>query len=536
MTGSRSAVGRIVVLGIALGLTVLLLAAREASAGKYSVAQCGWRVGADAGWADTTGGAKFRPDGYCVTPAGADPFGGAHLKSFTRGSGTVSGTRFARWRWEAPPGTAISRVSGTWWQALHDGIEQRLGVGTWAGGFDPFAIATSTNVALRAFVAGFSPPQPAIEDRLLCARAESRWCSLEPGSWSAVRGLTITLEDGTRPIPWLGGDLLAPGWRRGDQGIVFSATDVGAGVQLGETFVDGGRVTLTEYGCAKAMIGGEWRGTRMRPCETSVSGAATIATPRFSDGHHVVKHCVLDFAGNGLCSAEHLVFVDNNPPAHPRQLAVAGGERWRRANDFDLSWTNPDQGPASPIAGASWRLTGPAGFDAGVRFAPGRGRTALPDLRLPGPGAYSIGVWLRDEAGNESPGSAVAVPLLYDDLDPGVAFGAAEGEPGPPASVHAGVSDAHSGPAGGSIHYRRLGSERWIELPTKLHAGEERGTARLSAPLPESLGPGTYAFRADAVDAAGNTASTTRRIDGTEMALRVAPPVGEARRAPAPRL
>ena len=84
MSGTRGGLGRIVAMGIALALALLLLAAREARAGKYAVAQCGWHVGADADWADTTGGAKFRPDAYCATPPGADPFDGAHLKSFTR--------------------------------------------------------------------------------------------------------------------------------------------------------------------------------------------------------------------------------------------------------------------------------------------------------------------------------------------------------------------------------------------------------------------------------------------------------------------
>ena len=134
MSRAGGGLGRVIGLGIALALTLLLLAAREAEAAKYSVAQCGWHIGADAAWADTTGGAKFRPDSYCATPANADPFEGAHLKSFTKNAGTVSGTRYARWRWQAPPGTAISRVTGTWWQALHDGMEQRIGAGTSGGG------------------------------------------------------------------------------------------------------------------------------------------------------------------------------------------------------------------------------------------------------------------------------------------------------------------------------------------------------------------------------------------------------------------
>src|SRR5262249_40348232 len=149
---------------------LLLLVAAEAKAGKYVVSECGWHVDSDAGWADSTGGAKFRPDAYCVSPPGADAFDGVHMKSLTRdGAATVSGPRFARWRWVAPPDTAITRVTGTWWHTLHDGFQQRVGAGTWSGGFEPFATATATDVSPGNFAAGFSPGVPAIEDRLLCA-------------------------------------------------------------------------------------------------------------------------------------------------------------------------------------------------------------------------------------------------------------------------------------------------------------------------------------------------------------------------------
>jgi len=510
-------------IAVGLAIALLLAVAGEARGAKYTVAQCGWHVGADADWADTTGGAKFRPDAYCATPPGADPFDGAHLKSFTRsGSASVSGTRFARWRWVAPPGTGITRVSGTWWHALHDGMQQRIGVGTSSGGFNVFASAGATDVTPRNFVAGFSSPMPSLEDRLLCARAESKWCSLEPGSWSAVRALTITIEDNTGPGAGIGGDLTAGGWRRGAQSVGFWGADTGSGIRFGEVLLDGARVALAEYPCAKELIGGEWRGTRMRPCETSASGGANLATANFSDGPHTLGHCTTDFAGNTACVTPRTVLIDNNPPAHPRSLAVAGGEDWRRVNDFDLTWANPDQGRASPIAGASWRIVGPAGFDTGAQFASGRNLTVLKDQSVPGPGTYSAQVWLRDEAGNEAPGSAVSVPLRFDDVAPGVAFEASSGTAMPDA-IRAGIADVHSGPAAGAIHYRRLGVAQWTELPTKLEAGKAAGTASLIAQLPNSLSAGTYVFRADAVDAAGNTASSTRRADGTEMALRKVP-------------
>src|SRR3954452_11069178 len=232
MSQTRIVVGRIVALGVLLAMSVLLLAAAKASAGKYQVAQCGWYVGADASWADTTGGAKFRSDGYCVPPAGADPFDGVHLKSFTReGQATVSGTRFARWRWDAPSGTAgITAVRGTWWHALHDGMEQRMGAVNWQGTFVPSLAAAGTDTALRDFSMGFNSPVPAFEDRLLCARGEDKWCSLESSSWSGIRALTLTVEDDEQPAALItGGPLVGGRWGLGNEWVGVGRAGGGPG-------------------------------------------------------------------------------------------------------------------------------------------------------------------------------------------------------------------------------------------------------------------------------------------------------------------
>jgi hypothetical protein len=532
MSGTRGGVGRMVAMGIGLALAVVLLIAGEAKAGRYAVAQCGWYVGADADWADTTGGAKFRSDGYCVPPPGVDPFDGAHLKSLTRdGQGTVSGTRFGRWRWTAPPGTGITQVRGTWWHALHDGLEQRVGAIDWGGGFAPFVSAATTDTTPRDFVAGFPIPVAAIEDRLLCARAESKWCSVDPGSWSALRALTITVEDPVSPFAAIAGEIGAGGWRRGSQGADFSAGDpAGGGIRYGETSFDGARVDLTEYPCAKALIGSEWRATQMQPCLSSVSGHTAVDTTRFSDGVHTLRHCATDFAGNLGCSPDWPIYIDNNPPAHPRDLMLAGGESWRRIDDFDLSWVNPDQGPASPIWGAYWQITGPAGYDTGVKLAPGASIAAIPDRFVPGPGLYAFRLWLRDEAGNDAPSSALEVPLRFDDVPPGVAFAVSESAD-IPDQIRASVSDGHSGLAAGTISYRRLNAADWTELPTGLEVEGGPGKATLLARTPE-LAPGTYVFQAEAVDGAGNKATTTLRADGTEMAVRKLPSAVAPSRTP----
>jgi hypothetical protein len=526
MSSTRGGLGRIVAMGIGLALALTLVLAGEARAGKYAVAQCGWFVGADASWADTTGGAKFRSDAFCVPPAGSDPFDGVHLKSLSReGQATVSGTRYGRWRWAAPPGTAITQVRGTWWHTLHDGMEQRFGAVNAGGGLDAFLTASTTDPTPTDFVHGFPSPVAVLEDRLLCARAESSSCSLNPGSWAALRALTITVEDDSPPAAAIGGQVTTGGWRVGSQGVDFFGSDpIGGGVRFGETTVDGARVDLTEYPCAKALIGSEWRGTQMQPCLSSVSGQATIDTALFSDGTHSIHHCVTDFAGNLGCTPDHTIYVDNNPPAHPRDLAVVGGDGWRRIDDFDLAWGDPNQGSGSPIWGAFWRLTGPTGYDTGAQFVPGRDVAALSDLAPPAAGSYSLQLWLRDEAGNVDPATATTVPLRFDDVRPAVTFAAAEGT-GVPDRIQADVADADSGPASGAIFYRRSDAPHWTELPTKLAPGNVGSVAHLLAPMPE-IGFGTYVFRVDAADFAGNTVSSTLRADGTEMAVRkVAPSV-----------
>lgn len=530
MSETRLTVGRTVALGVLLALSALLLAAAKAEAGKYAVAQCGWYAGADASWADTTGGTKFRSDAYCV-PAGGDSFGGVHVKSLTRdGQATVSGTRFARWRWQAPGGTGITAVRATWWHVLRGGMVRRLGAADWGGGLTPVVSATATETTPREFSAGFNPPVPAVEDRLLCAKAESDSCALDPGSWSALRALTLTLEDNYPPSSGIEGEGAAGGWHRGTQPVVVSGFDVGSGLRFAETTLDGTRVALTEYPCAKASIGGEWRATRMLPCSLAISTTQWVPTGSFSDGPHSLASCQTDFAGGVGCVPPRTIYIDNNPPAHPKAVALAGGDGWRRANEFDLSWENPDQGVASPVAGAAWRLRGEGGFDTGTRFAAGRNRRDLADLSVPAAGSYSLQLWLRDEAGNEAPTSAVTVPLRFDDVKPKVAFAA--GEPGD--RVLAEVADEHSGPADGEILYRRVDAPSWTELPTKLALAQDPHGATLSAPMPE-LGYGTYVFRADAVDAAGNEASTSLRADGTQMAIRRVPPPTVPRSPLAPR-
>src|SRR4029078_4232950 len=98
------------------------------------------------------------------------------------------------------------------------------------------------------------------------------------------------------------------------------------------------------------------------------------------------------------------------------------------------------------------RVRTTTGYDTGVRTAAGRDRRTLSDVSLPGSGTFSLQLWLRDEAGNDSPSSAETVPLRLDGVKPAVAFSTEDSA----TQVIADVADEHSGPAYGEILYRRV--------------------------------------------------------------------------------
>ena len=391
-------------------------------------------------------------------------------------------------------------------------------------GFAPFATASVTDANPRSFVAGFSPPAPAIEDRLLCARAEAKWCSLEQASWSAVRALTITIEDNGVPAAGIGGELTAGGWRRGVQGFGFWGNDGGAGVRFGETTIDGGRVDLTEYLCQKVQVSGEWRGTRMQPCLTLVSGSAT-------DRHDPVQRRPPHPRAlrDGLRRERRLRRPEHRPdrqqPAGPPAVRRAGRRRRvapRQRLRSLLGKSRP--GPGEPDLGrlladhraGRVRHRGQAGARAERRLAHGPLGSGPRHLHAPPLAARRSRQRLRRERDRGTASARQRRPgrRLRADTRPRPRIGA----PG------LGRGDDHRRPLGTLGRRDRVPQPRRRELGRAADQTRPRRARRPGSPgrgaVPRDLGPGTYLFRADAVDGAGNTASTTRRADGTEMALR----------------
>ena len=509
----------------------------DAGAARYAVSQCGWKVGNDGSWLDTSD-QKFNRSSWCGVPQGSDAWEGVHMSSGTRGStAAVTGTRFARWRWNAPPGTGIVNVSGDRWHVLHDRFEHRLGAAPAGGSFEPFARFEATDTDRLGFSRFFPSPVGSFESRLLCALPEDRFCSVTGTSLAAIRGLTFTIDDPTRPTATLRGAFTAGGWLRGVQSVQFSAADAGSGVSSSETLVDGAVRGETSHPCETATISGQRRGTRMQPCRTGADGTHSINTTRLSDGPHRISNCTTDFAGNRACSAEATLKSDNTAPSAPRGLAVEGGDGWRSVNSFDLVWSDPDQGVAAPVTGSRHRITGPEGFDSGtVAGSAGAAGARIPGLTVRSAGEYGVSVWLVDAAGNENPAASAEATLRFDDIEPD-AF-VLHPERATPELLRATVTDEHSGPADGWIEYRRHGTGQWHTLATRFERGGRSGgedgvrvpaedgaedphRARLEARFPsDDLPPGLYSIRARAVDAAGNRAISALRADGTRLVLK----------------
>ncbi|MBK5233325.1 MAG: hypothetical protein JJE13_10140 [Thermoleophilia bacterium] len=482
-------------------------------AARFTVTQCGWHVGHDASWADTSAG-KFTRSSFCQPPASADSFDGVHLNSETRASAdVVAGTRYARWRWQAPAGTGIVTIHGQRWQVLKDGFQHRIGSATTNGTFDPFLDLDETDLVKRDFAASFSPFASAVESRLRCGKAEDKFCSAGQGSLAGVRGLTITVDDSQMPATSISGRLTGSAWLRGPQALSFSSADVGSGLRYGQTLVDGSVRAQTEHSCGKELIAGQWRGTRMRPCSLSAGGSHSISTSSLSDGPHRMRQCAIDFAGNSGCLADRTIHTDNTAPAAPRQLSVAGGEEWRRSNGFDLSWQNPDQGVAAPIVVSRYRVIGAGRFDSGPVSVLGSG--ALQRVLVPAAGEYRVSVWLIDAAGNENPAAVADTTVRLDDVAPSAYF--LEPDADRPEHLRVPVSDYHSGVAGGTISYRQQGSGSWHRLATEYGAGGQV----LEADFPsEDVSPGIYEFEARILDRAGNGFVTGRRGNGSPLTLR----------------
>jgi hypothetical protein len=386
--GTRGGVGRIAAMAIALAVMLGLVLVDAARAGTYRVAQCGWGVGVELDPAAATSGEGFslRTAG-CGSPAGEPQ--GLTLEAAAE-PGEYVGS--ARARWVAPPGVTIVAARATWGGVMQQGFRQGL------------AIEAGTESHLLATASGATPLGPvavelpgggsALEVRIACREAPfADRCTRSQPSWLLLGGVTLTLDDPTPPRAQLAGPLLASGWRRGTAALEISAEDAGSGIARDEATADGVALGGGSQPCATLSVEGELRATRMRPCPPLVSRTVEVDTAGLTDGSHVVRDCVVDFAGGIGCAPGATIAVDNSAPA----LAFAATEEGQVA----VTVADPYSGPSS--GSISMRRADADGWtDLPTAFsAAGAGRATLAaTLPALGDGAYVFRATAADAVGN----------------------------------------------------------------------------------------------------------------------------------------
>jgi hypothetical protein len=509
-------------LAAALALTCVA-AAPPAAGGSYTVRQCDYAAGNghhDFVW-QWAGNPTIDP----YAGSGCGEFGLAARNSGGGAQRTYPSGAYGGWFAYAPAGTVFTHFSGafgvlagccingmaTYAEATQhpDGrggrsylFQGNLGNETWG---TPSGLAGPVGRSWHSSAGGFDAKR--VGFHLQCGPGFS--CSQGVYGDLRLRGRSFdfTLRDDTAPT--VGdpvGTLVTWTWVRGTRTLSFPAHDVGGGLTTVEAAFDSGWTLQSPSSCTVA--GGRY--ARLQPCPTARAGEWAVDTRNLSDGGHFLELRATD-AGGETTRRTFGAYVDNTAPAAPRDAAASGGEGWRAANAFELSWVNPG-GQHAPIVGARWRAC-PAGAPAGSSECVGGTRSgdalrASGRIELPTAGEWEVVAWLEDAAGNGDPAAASAPRRLRYDPDPPL-LDILPSDPLASGRVRATASDL-SGVADAKVEVRRHGSGDWIGLATT-HAGG-RVEAEFGEPL--RAAGGVFEVRARAVDAAGNAtvAHTTREL------------------------
>ena len=257
---------------------------------------------------------------------------------------------------------------------------------------------------------------------MVCASGNG-WCN-DVGGYSTAyaRNLFFNIQDYTAPGNGIGGSLTGGGWRNSGGSFAASGSDSGSGVYFVDHYINGGHISRSFTNCSLTTLFGGTVGTQLTPCSTTHSNSQSYGVGSFAQGANTITGCTSDFATDGnynqSCQAATVRVDTVAPTMGDGGVNLAGGSEWRPTNDFDVSWSNPQQAHA-PIDGAYYRITGSGGgYDSGAQFVSGADKQSLGDLAVPAAGEYTLKVWARDQAGNQSESNAQTTTLRYDPTVP----------------------------------------------------------------------------------------------------------------------
>jgi len=313
------------ILTASLALALLASSSPAASGGIYKAIQCFERLGAGRSDASFQASSeRYRSSASCASRG----LGVTHLPRRAR---TRSG-HFGAWTLTAPGGTDIIRAAASVMAARDGAHVPQIHVGLDGGARDPLARVEGS----RHTVDWAGSGGRYFSGRLACSNR--RGCGGGRDAFIYMRRIAFTLRDVTAPRIQLGGTLLEPGSRRGDQVLEVNALDSGSGVRSISIEVNGAPIQARVLECH--LNNGV--AIRLRPCPSATTPQFEIATTAadFRQGPNQIQVCASDFApqatANRTCETR-TVRIDNECPLSD----VAGSVLKARFKGAGTEMTSP---------------------------------------------------------------------------------------------------------------------------------------------------------------------------------------------------
>ena len=211
----------------------------------------------------------------------------------------------------------------------------------------------------------------------------------------------VTISEDVAPsVTNVGGALWGGGVVNGKAAVTYSAADA-SGIRLHTVESSAGGTIASSVNRCDFML--------RPPCAQSPEARLDVDTTRVSDGRQSFRLVVSDAAGNSQVLSSPPITVDNLGPPAPVGLsaAVQAG-----SDVIALTWSNPAS-PPQPVDAAMAQVCAMACSPAVAVSAGGSAR-----LRAPGPGVYTVRVWLLDTAGRGGPHHAASTVVTVPATSP----------------------------------------------------------------------------------------------------------------------
>jgi hypothetical protein len=399
------------ILTVTCVLTVM--AGPRAYAGTYHVIACSGSSGiapitlnANNSWVQIPASPPPGLEAFVACPPqGSDQHDGVVAEDHIPGPPNAAAGAEVYWRFAAPAGTAITNIAVTRFLGK-EGDQSWRPYGRADGAiFDTCDIASGQDVCQNQGDANFPVNNAStIDYGIRCDASSACGVGFSLHSvWMSLYSADVSVTDPSGPT--LTGGPTGPLWNpdayhRGGESASFGGTD-NTGISEADWFIDGRQQSFDRGACDYS---------RPLPCSDMPADTQHgVNLGAFRDGQHQLEAVVKDAAGNQATAGPINLNVDTTPPAAPGGLAAApAGD-----GSFTASWANPD-GQFAPITKAHYQLCPVApsvGPCQGEQTATGSSISSIAGLHLPGPGTWSLIVWLEDAAGNVGSGNTASLVL-----------------------------------------------------------------------------------------------------------------------------